>query len=216
MHIRALGALGCLALFGLGSCATHKAETGAAIGAGAGGLVGGVIGSKTGSTTAGVIIGAVVGGATGAIIGARMDAQAKELRQNIPGATVTRVGEGIAVTFASGLLFDFNSDKVRPDAASNLQKLAASLDKYPDTNLLIVGHTDATGDADYNQGLSERRAGSAMNYLASLKVNPARIKAVGRGETEPIASNDSDAGRAQNRRIEVAIFANDATRRGGQ
>lgn len=216
MNIRALGALGCLALFGLSSCATHKAETGAAIGAGAGGLVGGVIGSKTGSTTAGVIIGAVVGGATGAIIGARMDAQAKELQQNVAGATVTRVGEGIAVTFASGLLFDFNSDQIRPDAASNLQQLAASLDKYPDTNLLIVGHTDATGTADYNQGLSERRATSAMNYLASLNVNPTRIKAVGRGETEPIASNDTDAGRAQNRRIEVAIYANEAARRGGQ
>lgn len=216
MNMRALGALGCLTLFGLNSCATHKAETGAAIGAGAGAVVGGVIGSKTGSTTAGVIIGAVVGGATGAIIGARMDAQARELQQNIPGATVTRVGEGIAVTFASGLLFDFNSDAIRPDAASNLQKLASSLDKYPDTNLLIVGHTDATGDANYNQGLSERRASSAMSYLASLNVNPTRIKAVGRGETEPIADNDSDAGRAQNRRIEVAIFANEAARRGGQ
>ena len=216
MNIRALGVLGCLALSGLNSCATHKAEAGAAIGAGAGALVGGVIGNKTGSTAAGAIIGAVVGGATGAVIGARMDAQAKELRQNIPGATVTRVGEGIAVTFASGLLFDFDSDKVRPDAASNLQKLAASLDKYPDTNLLIVGHTDATGSADYNQGLSERRATSAMRYLGSLNVTPARIKALGRGESEPIASNDTDAGRAQNRRIEVAIFANDAARRGGR
>jgi outer membrane protein OmpA-like peptidoglycan-associated protein len=202
----------CVAL-GLTACALSKAEQGAIIGAGAGGVVGGVIGSKMGETAGGAIIGAVVGGATGAIIGAQMDKQAAELEQNIPGATVTRVGEGIAVTFASGLLYDFDSDRIRAEAAENLRKLAASLDRYPNTDLLIVGHTDATGDASYNQGLSERRAAAARTFLVSQNVTSTRLRAVGRGETEPISTNDNDTGRQANRRVEVAIYANEATRR---
>jgi outer membrane protein OmpA-like peptidoglycan-associated protein len=183
-------------------------EKGAAVGAAAGGVVGGVIGKQTGSTARGAIIGAVVGGAAGAVIGHQMDQQAKELEQNIPGATVTRVGEGIAVTFASGLLYDFDSDVVRPTAAQNLKALAASLDKYPNTDILVVGHTDATGSDSYNQGLSERRARAAQNYLVGEGVAPVRLRATGRGETEPIASNDTETGQAQNRRVEVAIYAN--------
>jgi outer membrane protein OmpA-like peptidoglycan-associated protein len=139
-----------------------------------------------------------------------MDQQARELKQNIPGAKVARVGEGIAVTFASGLLYDFDSDVIRGDAASNLRALAASLGKYPNTDLLIVGHTDATGSLDYNQGLSQRRATSAANYLIGEGVNPGRLRAVGRGETEPIAANDTEGGRALNRRVEVAIYAQGA------
>jgi len=207
--------IACLAL-GVAACALTKAEQGAIIGAGAGGVVGGVIGSKMGETAGGAIIGAVVGGAAGAIIGAQMDKQAAELEQNIPGATVTRVGEGIAVTFASGLLYDFDSDRIRAEAAENLRRLAASLGKYPNTDLLIVGHTDATGDDRYNQGLSERRASAALSFLVSQNVSAGRLKAVGRGETEPIVPNDTDSGRQLNRRVEVAIYANEATRRGGQ
>ncbi len=191
------------------ACASlNKEEKGAAGGAAAGGVVGAVIGHQTGATATGAIIGAVVGGATGAIIGHQMDQQAKELKQNIPGATVTRVGEGIAVTFASGLLYDFDSDVVRASAAHNLGNLAASLGKYPNTDIVIVGHTDAVGSAAYNQGLSERRARSAANYLSAHGVNPSRLKAMGRGETEPIATNDTETGRQLNRRVEVAIFAN--------
>ena len=139
----------------LGSCAT-KSQTGAIIGAAGGAAVGGVIGKMAGSTAAGVILGASVGGIAGAMIGAEMDKQARELKQNIPGATVERVGEGIAVTFASGLLYDFDSDVVKPEARRNLQTLANSLEKYPNSDLLIVGHTDQVGSAEYNQGLSER------------------------------------------------------------
>jgi outer membrane protein OmpA-like peptidoglycan-associated protein len=142
-----------------------------------------------------------------------MDQQAKELEQNIPGATVTRVGEGIAVSFASGLLYDFDSDAIKPTAAQNLKTLAASLGKYPNTDVLIVGHTDATGSDSYNMGLSERRARSAQNYLVGEGVAATRLRAAGRGETEPIASNDTDAGMAQNRRVEVAIYANEAARK---
>ena len=194
-------------------CATwSRKEKGAVIGAAAGGAVGGVIGNQTGSTARGAIIGAVVGGTIGAVIGHQMDQQAKELQQNIPGATVTRVGEGIAVTFASGLLYDFDSDIVRTDAAQNLKSLAVSLGKYPNTDLLIVGHTDATGTDTYNQGLSERRAKAAANYLVGEGVSPGRLRSVGRGETEPIASNDTESGQARNRRVEVAIYANEKAR----
>ncbi len=198
----------------LWACASWKnREKGAAVGAAAGGVIGGVIGNQTGSTARGAIIGAVVGGAAGAVIGHQMDQQAKELQQNIPGATVTRVGEGIAVTFASGLLYDFDSDVVRPTAAQNLRALAQSLGKYPNTDILIVGHTDATGPDSYNQGLSERRARSAQNFLVGEGVAPGRLRSAGRGETEPIASNDDEAGQSQNRRVEVAIYANAQARK---
>jgi len=209
----ALAASTVLLMAWLSACASlSQKEKGAVIGAGAGGGVGAVIGNQTGSTTRGAIIGAVVGGAAGAIIGHQMDQQAKELQQNIPGANVARVGEGIAVTFASGLLYDFDSDIVRGDAAQNLRSLAASLAKYPNTDLLIVGHTDAVGTSDYNQALSERRATAAAKYLVSTGVNPDRLQAVGRGETEPLVANDTEAGRQINRRVEIAIIANASTR----
>lgn len=196
------------------SCASWRnRDKGAVIGAAAGAGAGAVIGNQTGSTARGAIIGAVIGGAAGAIIGHQMDQQAKELQQNIPGATVTRVGEGIAVTFASGLLYDFDSDLIKTTAAQNLKTLAASLDKYPNTDILIVGHTDATGSDSYNMGLSERRARSAQNYLVGEGVAPGRLRSTGRGETEPIASNDTEMGQAQNRRVEVAIYANQQARR---
>jgi outer membrane protein OmpA-like peptidoglycan-associated protein len=208
---RAVSAL--LFLVWLSACASlSKKEKGAVIGAAAGAAAGGVIGNQTGSTTRGAIIGAVVGGTAGAIIGHQMDQQAKELQQNIPGATVARVGEGIAVTFESGLLYDFDSDVVRTSAAQNLGNLAASLNKYPNTDLLIVGHTDAVGTGEYNQGLSQRRATAAANYLASQGVGAARLRALGRGETEPLATNDTEAGRQLNRRVEIAIVANASTR----
>jgi outer membrane protein OmpA-like peptidoglycan-associated protein len=209
----ALAALALLAL-GLTACSLNKKEKGAIIGGVAGGVAGGVIGNQTGSTTRGAIIGAVVGGAAGAVIGHQMDQQAKELQQNIPGATVTRVGEGIAVTFASGLLYDFDSDVIRSGAAQNLRNLASSLNKYPDTDLLIVGHTDAVGSSEYNQALSQRRSTAAANYLTGQGVDPTRLQAVGRGETEPLATNDTEAGRQLNRRVEIAIYANASARKG--
>lgn len=198
---------------GVAACASlSRKEKGAVIGATAGGAVGGVIGNQTGSTARGAIIGAVIGGTVGAVIGHQMDQQAKELRQDIPGATVTRVGEGIAVTFASGLLYDFDSDVVRAAAATNLRNLAASLGKYPKTDLLIVGHTDSKGADDYNQTLSQKRATAASNYLAAQGVSNARLRALGRGETEPVASNDTETGRQSNRRVEIAIYANASAR----
>ncbi|HET9066139.1 MAG TPA: OmpA family protein [Gemmatimonadales bacterium] len=191
----------------------NKARTGAVIGAAGGAGVGAAVGKATGSTSRGAIIGAVVGGGVGAYIGQRMDKQAAELAQNIPGATVQRIGEGIHVTFDSGLLYDFDSDVVKPAARANLDALATSLDHYPNTDLLIVGHTDAIGAASYNQELSERRASAAAAYLVSQNVSRSRIHTEGRGVTEPIASNDTEAGRAANRRVEVAIYASEAYRK---
>jgi outer membrane protein OmpA-like peptidoglycan-associated protein len=195
----------------LASCST-RARTGTVVGTAGGAVVGGAIGKVAGSTTRGAIIGAVVGGTAGAIIGREMDKQARELEQNIPGATVERVGEGIQVTFASGLLYDFDSEVVKPEARTNLRELAMSLDKYPDTELVIVGHTDNVGAESYNQGLSERRARAAATFLRSQHVDGARIRTFGVGETEPVATNTTDAGRASNRRVEVAIFASKAYR----
>ncbi len=191
-------------------CALNKAEQGAIIGAGAGGAAGAVIGNATGSTVRGAIIGAAVGGAAGAIIGHQMDKQAQELAYELPGATVQRIGEGIAVTFPEGLLFGFDSDQLMPAARDNLRKFAASLQKYPNTRTMIVGHTDSQGSAEYNMGLSNRRAESAASFIAGEGIDRARLGTAGRGEAEPIATNETDAGRQQNRRVEVAIYANPA------
>ena len=137
-----------------------------------------------------------------------MDQQAKEIQQNIPGAVVERVGEGLQVTFESGLLFGFVSDILNAGARDNLATFAKSLDKYPGTDILIVGHTDSVGTVAYNSSLSARRAASAEAYLVSRGVAVTRLRSTGRGETEPIASNDSEVGRQKNRRVEVAIYAN--------
>lgn len=196
------------------SCASLREETqaeeGAAVGAATGAVVGAVIGSRSGSTAKGAILGAVVGGTAGAIIGSRMDEQADDLEDELEGATVERVGEGIQVTFESGILFGFDSDRLLADAEANLTELASSLEEYPGTNLLIVGHTDATGSDSYNQALSERRAQAAARFLSARGVDGDRIEQRGLGETEPVASNETEDGRALNRRVEVAIFASDS------
>ncbi|MGH7724735.1 MAG: OmpA family protein [Candidatus Eiseniibacteriota bacterium] len=210
---RPIGILAVLALTlsGTPGCSSlNKKEKGAIIGATAGGVVGGVIGNQTGSTARGAIIGAVVGGVAGAVIGHQMDQQAKELKQNIPGAIVERVGEGIQVTFASGLMFDFDSAVLRSEARGNLTELARSLNEYDNSDLLIVGHTDAVGSESYNLGLSMRRAESAALYLANQGVT--RMGTRGLGETEPIATNETETGRQQNRRIEIAIYASEEAR----
>lgn len=192
-----------------GCASLNKKERGAIIGGATGAAVGAAVGRANGSTAKGAIIGAAVGGTAGAVIGHQMDQQAKEIKQNIPGAIVERVGEGLQVTFESGLLFDYDSDVLREAARKNLATLATSLEKYPNTDLMIVGHTDATGPDAYNMTLSERRAASAANYLVAQGVSRARLRSTGRGETEPIVENDTEANRQKNRRVEVAIYANE-------
>ena len=187
-------------------------KKGTGIGAVAGGVVGAVIGHQTGSTARGALIGAVVGGTAGTLIGRRMDGQAEKLARELEGAQVSRVGEGIAITFDSGILFPFDSAELTSEARTNLRKLADSLQAEVRTEVMIVGHTDSAGSDAYNRELSERRGRAAQSYLSSIGVSPSRVRSSGRGESEPIASNDSDDGRRQNRRVELAIYANEAWR----
>src|ERR1043166_9743712 len=195
-----------IALNGCASLQTSKAK-GGVIGATTGAAAGAVIGNQTGSTARGAIIGAVVGGTAGAVIGHQMDQKAKEITASVPGATVTRVGEGLVVTFDSGPLFDFDSDKLRPEAKTNLDNLAANLSSFGDSKLLLTGHTDSVGRAADILALSERRAASVGTYHAVKGVPSNRISATGRGETEPLQPNSTDEGRRANRRVEIAVTA---------
>lgn len=200
-----LTALALQLMFGCQASNTHK---GGAIGAGAGAAIGGIIGHKSDNTVVGAIIGATVGGAAGAVIGRQMDKQAEELQRDLKGATVERVGEGILITFNSGLQFDFNSYELQATTKSNLNDLAKTLNKYDDTDILIEGHTDSSGEDAYNQQLSEKRAAAVASYLKDKNVKGSRIHTEGYGESQPLQSNDTEAGRQQNRRVEVAIYAN--------
>ena len=193
---------------GCASLNTNK-EKGAVIGAAGGAVAGAVVGKATGSTARGAIVGAAVGGAAGAIIGHQMDQKAKEIQGTVAGADVTRVGEGLVVTFDSGLMFDFDSDVLRTESKKNLDNLAANLNSFGDSKLLLVGHTDDKGADSYNLDLSRRRAAAVASYLEARGVSPSRVELAGRGETEPIAPNDSETGRQQNRRVEVAVYASD-------
>lgn len=192
------------------SCASwSNTGKGAAGGAASGAAVGAGVGALAGNTVRGAIIGAAVGGAAGTAIGAYMDKQARELDDELEGATVERVGEGIRVTFDSGILFGFDSYELTPQARENIRNMSETLQKYPDTNVLVEGHTDNVGKENYNQRLSERRAKAVADYATSLGVDRNRIQTRGYGEEQPIADNDSEANRAENRRVEVAIFANE-------
>ncbi len=211
---RAVLTLSLLSFSLLSGCASmSQAEEGAAVGGATGAVLGGIIGNQTGSTARGAIIGAAVGGAAGAIIGRRMDEQAQGLEEELPGAEVERVGEGIQVTFDSGILFDFDSYALRPQAREHLTNFAASLNEYPESEVLIVGHTDSSGSDQYNQTLSENRANAAGSFLIRAGVAPSRVKMMGLGETEPVAPNETPDGMQQNRRVEVAIFASEEYRK---
>ena len=189
-------------------CKANNTTKGGAIGAGVGGTIGGIIGSKSDNTAVGAIIGATVGGATGALIGRHMDKQAEELKKDLEGANVERVGEGIKITFDSGLMFDLDSYQLKPATRENLSDLSKTLKKYEDTNILIEGHTDNTGASNYNINLSEQRAASVADFLSDQGVKNSRMITEGYGEGQPIASNENVEGRQKNRRVEVAIYAN--------
>jgi len=193
----------------LGCASMKRRDKGAIIGAAAGGVVGGVIGKQAGNTAVGAILGAAIGGAAGAYIGNYMDKQAEEMQRDLEGARIERVGEGIKITFDSGILFDVNKSNLQPAAMENLEKLAAILNKYSDTEIIIEGHTDSDGSEDYNMDLSLRRSNSVSTYLSGQQVSPTRFHTMGYGETQPVASNETLEGKRLNRRVEIAIFAND-------
>ena len=193
----------------MGCAEWNRTQKGAAIGAGTGGAVGGLIGYASGSTVAGILIGAVVGGVAGGFIGNYMDKQAAEIERDIAGAKVERVGEGIKITFSSGILFDVDKADLKNQSQTELAKLSGILSKYADTNIMLAGHTDSTGSEEHNLGLSRRRAQSVADFLTTQNVDPARFAVEGYGKSDPVASNDTAEGRAENRRVEVAIWANE-------
>ena len=189
------------------SCKSSNAVKGGAIGGAAGGILGGVIAGKD-NTATGVLIGSAIGGSAGAIIGNEMDKAAEELQRDLEGATVERVGEGIKITFDSGLMFDVDKATLNSNSRDNLMEFSETLKKYDETNILVEGHTDATGSDDYNLDLSRKRAYSVEDYLTNLGIQKSRLEITAYGENQPIATNETEAGRQQNRRVEVAIYAN--------
>jgi outer membrane protein OmpA-like peptidoglycan-associated protein len=200
-----------IAIVGMMNMGCHtfsKTQQGASIGAGTGGIVGAFIGKTAGNTAMGAIIGGAVGGTAGAFIGRNMDKQAAEIKQNVPGATVTREGEGIIIKFDSGILFDAGKADIKPDAETNLKNLAISLQKNTETNILVIGHTDNTGTQENNIDLSVHRAASVKDYLVNAGIEGSRMRIDGKAGTEPIADNNTEEGRAQNRRVEIVIVAN--------
>ncbi|MBN9313481.1 MAG: hypothetical protein BGO40_05525 [Chryseobacterium sp. 39-10] len=192
---------------------SNNQQRGTAIGAAAGAVLGGILGNnigRGGNAPLGAVLGGVVGGVAGNVIGNKMDKQAKEIKETLPGAEVERVGEGIKITLKENIVnFAFDKSDLQPNAKTNLDKLAEVLVNNPDTNINIYGHTDSKGSADYNLSLSDRRAASVKSYLVSKGVAASRLFPTGMGMTEPVASNATEAGRAQNRRVEFAITANE-------
>jgi len=208
-RIAVLGLVLALVFAAYGCASMSRTQKGAVIGGTSGAIVGGVIGDAAGNTAVGAILGAAIGGAAGAAIGNYMDDQAEEMEQDLEGARIERVGEGIKVTFESGILFDVDKSALRPVAKDNLTNLAEILRKYDDTNILIEGHTDSDGSEEYNQTLSERRASSVAAYLSMQNVDSRRMTTIGYGELQPVAENTTAQGKQANRRVEVAIMANE-------
>ncbi|HMU06953.1 MAG TPA: OmpA family protein [Kaistella sp.] len=192
---------------------SNNQQRGTVIGTAAGAVIGGVLGNnigKGGNAPIGAVLGGVVGGVAGNVIGRKMDKQAKEIKETLPGAEVERVGEGIKVTLKENMVnFAFDKSDLQPLAKANLDKLAEVLINNPDTNINIYGYTDSKGTDEYNLSLSDRRAASVKAYLISKGIASSRMNTMGMGEASPIASNDTEAGRAQNRRVEFAITANE-------
>lgn len=188
----------------------NSSQKGAGIGVAAGAALGALIGGKD-NRVAGALIGAAVGGGAGAIIGHKMDEQAKEIETTIPGAEVVRSEEGIQLVLDENadVRFEFNSSDLTSAAQENLGKLVEIFNKYPDTNIVIAGHTDSDGSETYNQTLSEKRAASVLGFLTSNGITSSRMTSVGMGETQPRATNETKEGKAQNRRVEFAITANE-------
>jgi outer membrane protein OmpA-like peptidoglycan-associated protein len=195
-----------------GCSSMNKTQKGAVAGTAAGGAMGAVIGKASGNTAMGAIIGAAVGGTAGAVIGSQMDKQAEEIAKTVPDAKVLRVGEGIIVEFSSAVLFGFDQSDLSNDAKTNLDKLIQVLDSYPDTDIEVQGHTDSKGSLSYNQALSERRAIAVSGYLISKNVASDRLTVIGYGETLPKYLNETEDGRALNRRVEFMITANEKMR----
>jgi outer membrane protein OmpA-like peptidoglycan-associated protein len=192
---------------------TNKTQRGVAIGAASGAVIGGVIGNnagKGGKGALGAVLGGVIGGVAGGVIGNKMDKQAREIDNALPGAEVERVGEGIKLTLKENAVrFDTNKSTLTSQAQANLDKLIPVFKEYPDTNIQIFGYTDSTGSAEYNLELSRDRAAAVKTYLVGKGIASRRFTTTGMGVADPIASNETIEGRSENRRVEFAITANE-------
>lgn len=192
---------------------TSNSQRGVAIGAVGGAVLGGILGNnigKGGNGALGAVLGGVIGGVAGGVIGNKMDKQAREIENALPGAQVERVGEGIKLVLGENAVrFDTNKATLTSVAKANLDKLVPVLNQYPDTNIQIYGYTDSTGSAEYNLNLSNQRAASVKAYLAGKGLASGRFVTTGLGIADPIATNDTPEGRSQNRRVEFAITANE-------
>lgn len=192
---------------------TNKTQRGAAIGAAGGAIIGGILGNnlgKGGKGAMGAVLGGVVGGVAGGVIGNKMDKQARQIDEVLPGAEVERVGEGIKLVLnENAVRFDTNKSTLTATAKANLDKLIPVFQEYADTNITIFGYTDSTGSAEYNLKLSGERAASVKNYLVAKGLAASRFSVTGLGIADPIASNDTADGRSKNRRVEFAITANE-------
>jgi outer membrane protein OmpA-like peptidoglycan-associated protein len=191
----------------------NNKQKGAVIGATGGAVLGAIIGNnvgKGGNGELGAVIGGVVGGTAGVLIGAKMDKQAQKIEEEIPGAKVERVDDAIVVTFDENSGVYFATDKYNINTASQttLNKLSSIFIEYPDTNILIVGHTDSVGSEDYNMTLSKNRANAVTNYLVGKGLSSGRFTTNWFGETQPMHDNSTAEGRAKNRRVNVAILPN--------
>ena len=189
-----------------GCSSMNKQQKGTAIGAAGGAALGALV---TKGSVWGILAGAAIGGAAGNLIGKKMDAQAKELTQAVPTAQVERVGEGINMTFESGLMFKINSADINESYKDDLASATAVFAKYPETNLIIEGHTDDTGKDEFNMALSEKRAKAVGNFLKSKGIAASRITEKWYGESQPKYPNDTEENRVKNRRVEIAVIAND-------
>lgn len=197
------------AIFLAGCKTMNKSQKGAVIGTAGGAAAGAVIGKVAGNTVLGAIIGAGVGGVAGAVIGRKMDKQAEEIKKEVPDAEVVRVGEGIVIEFKSQILFGFDQSNLTTDARANLDKLIIILQKYPDTDIEVQGHTDSKGTTRYNESLSERRASAVSYYLSARGIGASRLTTNGFGESMPKYNNTTEEGQTQNRRVEFLISANE-------
>lgn len=191
---------------------TNNTQRGVAIGAASGAVIGGVLGNnvgKGGKGALGAVLGGVVGGVAGGVIGNKMDKQAREIDNAVPGAEVERVGEGIKLTLKENAVrFNVNKSTLTSTAQANLDKLVPVFKEYADTNIQIFGYTDSDGSDEYNLKLSEQRAASVRAYLVSKGIANSRFTTTGMGEADPIATNETADGKSQNRRVEFAITAN--------
>jgi outer membrane protein OmpA-like peptidoglycan-associated protein len=193
----------------------NNKQKGGAIGAAGGAVIGAIIGNnigKGGNGELGAVIGGVLGGSAGILIGSKMDKQAQEIKNEVPGAQVERVDDAIVLTFedGSGIYFDTNKFDINSASRTTLNKLTVILKDYPDTNILVVGHTDSVGSEEYNMELSKNRAYSVTNFLINNEGLPSsRLSTNWFGEQQPLHNNESAEGRAKNRRVNIVILPNE-------